>query len=72
MLVECEHLLVEQQLDAPHGVLNLGGDKLALPHHDDLPAVLLQQAVVALVALLVALDLRDPELPVGLRNLAAR
>ena len=69
-LVAREHILVEQQLHLAHGVLYDGGFQLAFPDDDDVPPVLLQHTVVLLVAFLVAMYLRHPELAVRRRNLA--
>lgn len=68
--VEGEEVFVEQELHFAHGALYGGGLELAFPDDDDLPSVVAEQGVVALVAFLVAAYLADPELAVGLRNLA--
>ena len=69
--VDGEQVVVQRQLYLAHGALDGSGLELAFPDDDDLPTALLQQGVVALVAFLVAAYLADPELAVGLRNLAA-
>ena len=70
VLVEREEVVIEQLLHLAHGVVDEGGLELALPDDNHLPAVLLQHSVVLLVALLVAAYLPDPELPIGIWNLA--
>ena len=70
--VDGEEVLVEHPLHPTHRVLYSFRRQLALPHHDDVPTVLLQHLVVPLVAPHVPLYLAHPELAVRLGYLAAR
>ena len=70
-LVQGQEMLVEHQLHTKHCLLDTFGRQLAFPHHDDLPTVVVQHLIIALVALLVSLDFVHPKLPIRLRNLAA-
>ena len=52
-------------------LLSLFGLQFTLPYRDAMPAHLSQLALFLLVTLFVPANLRHPELPVRLRNLAA-
>ena len=69
--VDGEEVLIEQPLHSAHRVLQAFCCQLALPHHDDVPAVLPQHLVVPLVAPFVPLYLAHPELAGRLGYLAA-
>ena len=69
--MQSQEMLVEQQFHAEHRLLDQFGRQLALPYHDDLPAVVVQYLIVLLVTLLVSFDFVHPKLAVRLRNLTA-
>ena len=63
-----KHILVQQHLHLPHGVLYGVGFQLALPYHYHVPPVAVQQVVVLAVALPVACYLGFPEGGVAFRH----
>lgn len=60
-----EHNVAQGKVEFAQGVVAPFGRQLAFPHHDDVPPHGLQQFLVALVPLAVALNLFLPELGVG-------
>lgn len=66
--VKRQHVLIQQQLNLAHCVVDKGRCQLALPYHNHLPPVLLQQAIVLLIPSAVTVDFGLPKVDVALRN----
>ena len=66
--VKRQHVLIQQQLNLAHCVVDKGRCQLALPYHDHLPPVPLQQAIVLLIPSAVTVDFGLPEADVALRD----
>ena len=64
--------MVERKYDRIQRFLTLRRFQLTLPYRDTMPPHFSQLALLLLITLLIPTNLRHPELPIRIRNLAAR